>query len=172
MKAPKLEGPKIIGRIELPVNAPNAKPDRGEKRNRKRIPVQKKPETNRSGGSGGGVGRPLPGGGTGGQNRGGGSGGGGGDRNRGGGGGQNHRANKRGPRRNDRNAPATQQQQEIDAKAIQDKIKQTQAKLAGNTRGKNMKSKYRRTKRDEMAEKEPQKNMLMVTQFKLPSLSL
>ena len=45
MKAPKLEGPKIIGRIELPVSQPGGSRDSKEKRNRKRIPVQKKPET-------------------------------------------------------------------------------------------------------------------------------
>lgn len=158
MRAPKLEGPKIIGRIELPVNAPNSKPDRGEKRNRKRIPVQKKPETNRPN-AGSGTGRPAQG--TGGTNRG------GADRNRSG---QGHGTDRRGSRRGDRNAPATPQQQEIDAKAIQDKIKQTQAKLAGNTRGKNMKSKYRRTKRDEMAEKRAAEehvegNIIQVTEF-------
>src|SRR5690606_1824578 len=42
MKAPKLEGPKIIGRIELPVKDDTGRGER-EKR-RKRIPVQKKPE--------------------------------------------------------------------------------------------------------------------------------
>jgi translation initiation factor IF-2 len=52
MKAPKLEGPKIIGRIELPVSQPsgnnnNNRPDNREKRKRKRIPVEKKPETHK-----------------------------------------------------------------------------------------------------------------------------
>jgi translation initiation factor IF-2 len=45
MKAPKLEGPKIIGKIELPINNGNDNRDNREKRNRKRIPVQKKPES-------------------------------------------------------------------------------------------------------------------------------
>jgi len=182
MKAPKLEGPKIIGRIELPVA--NNNNDSKEKRNRKRIPVSKKPETAKSSdqnggqrrdgqqgggqrrdGQGGGQNRPGQGGGQnragqggqqgGGQNRGGQQGQGGGQ-NRGGQQGQGRfdRNNRGGDRRGgDRNAPQTQQQQEIDAKAIQEKIRQTQAKLAGNTKGKNQKSKYRRNKREEMAER-------------------
>jgi hypothetical protein len=45
MKAPRLEGPKIIGRIELPVSQPSGnRPDNREKRKRKRIPVDKKSE--------------------------------------------------------------------------------------------------------------------------------
>ncbi|MBL7683647.1 MAG: translation initiation factor IF-2 [Flavipsychrobacter sp.] len=186
MKAPKLEGPKIIGRIELPVSQPGGSRDSKEKRNRKRIPVQKKPETfnpdqqgqNRSGGGG------QQGGG--GQNRGGGQQGGGFNRGgQGGGGGQNRGGGQQGggfnrggqggggdrrPRQ-DRNAPVSAQQQEIDAKAIQEKIRQTQAKLAGGTRGKNLKSKYRRNKREEMAEKRAaaeenqQGNVIQVTEF-------
>ncbi len=38
------------------------------------------------------------------------------------------------------------QQQEIDTKAIQDKIRETQAKLTGSTRSKNLKAKYRHQK--------------------------
>ncbi len=59
---------------------------------------------------------------------------------------------------------------EVDQKAIQDKIKQTQAKLAGgNTRGKG-KSKYRRDKRDQQAEKRAaeenvQGETIQVTEF-------
>src|SRR5690606_14409491 len=66
-------------------------------------------------------------------------------------------------------APVSQQQQEIDAKAIQEKIRQTQAKLSGGTRNKNLKSKYRRNKREEMAEKRAaaeqseQDNVIQVT---------
>jgi len=197
MKAPRLEGPKIIGRIELPVSQPGGSRDSKEKRNRKRIPVQKKPETfnpndpqsrNTGGGQQGGdrnnnnqnrgggqQGNRGPGGGGGfNQNRGGqqggnrGPGGGGGfNQNRGGGG--QHGGGDR--RRQDRNAPVSAQQQEIDAKAIQEKIRQTQAKLAGGTRGKNTKSKYRRNKREEMAEKRAAAednqagNVIQVTEF-------
>jgi len=170
MKAPKLEGPKIIGRIELPVA--NSSADSKEKRNRKRIPVQKKPETFRPDQQGGGH-----------QNRGDGGQRQGGFGQRQGGQGQGQQGghqrgnNQQGGnrfdrnRRNDRNAaPQTQQQQEIDAKAIQEKIRQTQAKLAGNIRGKNQKSKYRRNKREEMAEKRAAEesmtgNTIQVTEF-------
>jgi translation initiation factor IF-2 len=200
MKAPRLEGPKIIGRIELPVSQPGSNRDSKEKRNRKRIPVQKKPETfnpndpqSRGGGQqqgggqqggdrnnnqnrgGGQQGNRGPGGGGGfNQNRGGGQqgnrgpGGGGGFNQNRGGGGQQGGGDRR---RQDRNAPVSAQQQEIDAKAIQEKIRQTQAKLAGGTRGKNMKSKYRRNKREEMAEKRAAAednqagNVIQVTEF-------
>jgi translation initiation factor IF-2 len=173
MKAPKLEGPKIIGKISLPVDDGAAtKPDNREKRNRKRIPVQKKPETFKPDQAGGG-GPARPGGG--GQQRGpdqrggerrdfgrppGDRRGGGGDRGRGG--------DRRG---GDRNAPLTPQQQEVDAKAIQEKIRQTQAKLAGGTRSKSLKAKYRRNKREEAAEKRAaaeqseQSNVIQVTEF-------
>lgn len=195
MKAPKLEGPKIIGRIELPVSQPSGnRPDNREKRKRKRIPVDKKaepgkpdpnnrdrsapapgaggpqpgrnlgrdrrppgtppgqrpdnrPDNRPTGGNGGGVGRPI-GNNAGGGNR---------DRDRG--------------RSDMRSAPVTAQQQEIDTKAIQDKIRETQAKLTGSTRSKNLKAKYRRNKRDEMAEKRAaaenaeQSNLIQVTEF-------
>ena len=186
MKAPKLEGPKIIGKIELPV-ADSSKSDSKEKRNRKRSPVQKKPETFRpdqqgQGGQGQGGGyqgqRGQGGGyqqrgpGQGGQRPGGYQGGqrgpgqGGQDRRGPGGGGGDRRGG--GGRFNQPNQ--TPQQQEVDAKAIQDKIRQTQAKLAGSTRGKNLKSKYRRNKREEMAEKRAAEqstegNTIQVTEF-------
>ncbi len=99
------------------------------------------------------------------NNRGGGSGGGGFNRdNRGaGGGGYNRGAGggRGGNRRDDK---------EIDAKEIQDKIKETQAKLAGGGgRGKSLKAKYRRAKREEAAEAmgdmEGEDNKLQVTEF-------
>jgi translation initiation factor IF-2 len=186
MKAPKLEGPKIIGKIELPVSGSSGggRPDNREKRKRKRIPVEKKPENNkpdpnRAAGGGGGD-RNRPGGGHGAPGQGQRPGGGGGDRNRPGGGpgqrpGGGGGGDRRGPARNDdrRNprAPLSAQQQEIDTKAIQDKIRETQAKLSGGTRGKSLKSKYRRSKRDEMAEKRAaaenaeQGNVIQVTEF-------
>jgi len=148
MKAPKLEGPKILGKIELPTPAQSStRPDR-ERKSRKRIPVQKKPENTKPGESGGD--RPPR------------------DRDRG-----NRPSNR--PHRGDRRgAPQTQQQQEIDQKAIQDKIRQTQAKLAGGggSRNKNQKAKYRRNKREEMAEKRAaeesasgENNVIQVTEF-------
>lgn len=211
MKAPKLEGPKIIGRIELPVSGSSGgKQDSKEKRNRKRIPVQKKPETHRpdgqqgqqGGGQQGGGGQfgqrnqgnnynNNRGGGPGGPNRPGQQGQGGGQFGQRGPGGQNRGGQGGGDRRGgfgqqgqggDRrggaggrfqrpNTPETQQQQEIDAKAIQEKIRQTQAKLAGGSaRGGKGKAKYRRNKREEMAEKRAaeqsgQGNTIQVTEF-------
>jgi translation initiation factor IF-2 len=178
MRAPRLEGPKIIGKIELPISQASGRIDPREKRKRKRIPVDKKPEPgkpgeNRAPGQGGPGGQPNRGGAPGGfPNR---------DR-RGPGGAPGQRpdnrpgGDRRGPagrdgRRDMRNAPVSAQQQEIDTKAIQDKIRETQAKLTGSTRGKNLKAKYRRNKRDEMAEKRAaaenseQGNLIQVTEF-------
>ncbi len=189
MKAPKLEGPKIIGRIELPVSQPSGNrpdnrgggADRGEKRKRKRIPVEKKPETHKPGtpGAGGdnrgprdnrpGTGQGFQGGGHQGGGHPGGR-----DRRGPGTGFGDRRDNRHGGDRRgggQRNAPITPQQQEIDTKAIQDKIRETQAKLSGSTRGKNLKAKYRRNKRDEMADKRAaaenaeQSNVIQVTEF-------
>jgi len=124
MKAPKLEGPKILGKIELPVDTVGGKQERKEKRKRKRIPVDKKPESK--------DGKPVNNAPRKEYNR----------------PGQNRPGDRRG-RHNQNAAP-----QEIDAKEIQDKIRETQAKLAGgSTRNKNLKAKYRRNKREEMAEK-------------------
>ena len=46
----------------------------------------------------------------------------------------------------------SREDKEIDQKEIQDKIQETQAKLAGRGRGKSLKAKYRKAKRDEAAE--------------------
>jgi len=149
MKAPKLEGPKIIGKIELPAAESAGRPDsQKEKRSRKRIPVQKRPETFRADQQQG----PGRGGQQSGQQR---------DR-----GGQRGQQDRRGGR-GDRNAA----QQEIDTREIQKKIQETQAKLAGGgTRNKNLKARYRRNKREEMAEKRAaeqadQGNVIQVTEF-------
>jgi translation initiation factor IF-2 len=170
MKAPKLEGPKIIGKIELPVNTVGGKQERKDKRKRKRIPLEgKKPET---GTAGQGQGTQQRQGGT---QQGGYQGGGQqGNRNNNnrqqgqqqGQGGHQRRDNRtgggnyQGGQRNDNRRPNTTgrpipaAEQEIDAKAIQDKIRETQAKLSGGgARNKNLKAKYRRNKREEMAEK-------------------
>lgn len=160
MKAPKLEGPKIIGKIELPVGTVGGRQERKEKRKRKRIPVEGKPAPTTArqpgqAGTGAPGGQNRPGGGPGG-NRPGGPGGrdnrpGGGPNNRGG------NTNNRSGGPNDRRRPGTTPggaPQEIDTKEIQDKIRETQAKLAGGgARNKNLKAKYRRNKREEMAEK-------------------
>jgi translation initiation factor IF-2 len=162
IQADKLTGPKILGKIELPVdNDTRPKRDTDDKRIRKRIPIEKKsgqpamPDGRQQGGGfnrgGGGPNRPGQGGpnrpGQGGQQ------GQGGNRfNRGG--------NQGAPKRDDKI---------IDAKEIQEKLRETQAKLAGaGGRGKSLKAKYRKAKRDEAAEQvgdETQDNKLQVTEF-------
>ncbi|MBL7760089.1 MAG: translation initiation factor IF-2 [Sediminibacterium sp.] len=173
IRAEKLEGPKILGKIELPVNSDTRpKPaGRDEKRKRKRIPVDKKGDnTSTAPVAKDAEGRPLTGpnrpivparnnNSGGGFNRGGQQGSG---FNRGGQGG-----NRGG--RHDRNAPR-HEDKEIDQKAIQEKIRETQAKLAGTGgRGKSLKAKYRRAKRDEaaeaMGEEMMEDNKLQVTEF-------
>ena len=160
MKSPQLSGPKIIGRIELPVNNGN---DRGragsasdkEKRKRKRIPVDKKPEGT-PGPAGSNPNAPRPNQGNPSNNRPGGY-----NNNRPGGapqgnrpGGGNNRNNNYRGNNDNRSGGTSNVPTEIDAKDIQEKIRQTQAKLAGGGRNnKNTKSKYRREKRDDMAEK-------------------
>jgi translation initiation factor IF-2 len=178
IKAEKLEGPKILGKIDLPVNNDTRpKQPSEEKRKRKRIPIEKKDQ-------GGGGQRPAHGTSQGGAQHGGGQHGGGShggpgnprppgqnripiQRNPGGAGAA--RPGQGGNRRPDpRHSP--REAKEIDKKEIQEKIRQTQAKLAGaGGRGKSLKAKYRRAKRDEMAEQagseELLDNRLQVTEF-------
>lgn len=150
IKADKLEGPKIMGKINLPVETESRPMD--EKRKRKRIPVDQKkvgnaPPSNFQRGPNVGQGQrpttPYQG-----------------NRPQGGGG------------RFNRNAPAVARRddKEIDQKEIQDKIRETQAKLAGSGgRGKSLKAKYRKAKRDEAAESQTGEvtpdNKLQVTEF-------
>jgi translation initiation factor IF-2 len=146
IQADKIEGPKILGKIELPVEN-DTRPKRDDKRKRKRIVVENKSPQQGGMQPGSNIQTGLrPGGYTQGGNRGtqtgyqrdGQTG-----ANRGGSGGFN-----RGTR-----TPQTQQDKEIDQKAIQEKIRETQAKLAGTGgRGKSLKAKYRKAKRDEMAD--------------------
>ena len=176
LRADKLEGPKILGKIELPVDSDTRPKQNDEKRKRKRIPIEKKADNNvqnfRGPGGGGGYGHQQGGdnfrrgnmghgGMQGGQGRPGGPGQGG---NRGPGGPRGPlAASGRGPQRRDPN-------KEIDKKEIQDKIRETQAKLSGaGGRGKGTKAKYRRAKREEMAEamgaEQTGDNKLQVTEF-------
>jgi len=154
IKAEKLEGPKILGKIELPVET-DTRPVRGdEKRKRKRIPIEKKEVRPAQGqqqqGQGGG-GRFTPQkaapGQAGGFNRGGQQAGGGG----------RFTPTRRGDRR---------EVKEIDEKEIQRKIQETQAKLSGGRGGKSIKAK-RRDRRNEMAEADgsSEGNKLQVTEF-------
>lgn len=162
IKAEKIEGPKVVGKIDLPVEndiRPKPSAPREEKRKRKRIPIDKKGvDTNER--------RPpfqpqqRPPGGDG-QNRfqr---------DGNRPGGGQQRpHHGPNRGPANRDRRQPIPDR--EIDQKEIQEKIRQTQAKLAGSSgRGKSLKAKHRREKRQDAAEnlEAAESNVLQVTEF-------
>ena len=144
----KLSGPKILGKIDLPVDS-DTRPKREtaeEKQKRKRIPIQKKP----------------------GQD------------------GAPHRGNKAIPDGRDAQSRPAQggnrfqkpsggagkkpEEKIIDAKEIQEKLKQTQAKLAGaGGRGKSLKAKYRKAKREEAAEHmgdgSETSNKLQVTEF-------
>ena len=201
IKADKIEGPKILGKIQLPIDSDTRPkpPSREEKRKRKRIPIDKKgsePNTgsqisspssvnpqqrpvvpaqpfNRGGfGSGGaasaGGGRgPGGAGSASGGFQGGGQGGNGRFRpavSRSAGG---NRAGGTGGGRNDRDKRPDDK--EIDQKIIQEKIRETQAKLAGSGgRGKSLKAKYRRAKRDEAADisdNPNENNKLQVTEF-------
>ncbi len=150
----KLTGPKILGKIELPVDN-DTRPVKDEKKKRKRIPIEKKDVKreifiNKD---------------TGGDRRQGGGTGGGGNFNRGRGGttggvGGNRRPITTGGRREDKL---------IDEKEIQKKIQETQAKLAGGGgKGKNLKAKLRREKRQELADAQgdaADDNKLQVTEF-------
>jgi translation initiation factor IF-2 len=174
IQADKLTGPKILGKIDLPINSDTRpKPlSQEEKRTRKRIPVQgqgNRPQGQQGGGTSQGQGgggyqgnRPQGGGYQGNRPQQGGGGGYQGNRP------NNNRPGQAGGGR--RNVPQTAEQKEIDQKAIQDKIKETQAKLSGQGgRGKSMKSKYRRQRREEAAENENNEqredNKLQVTEF-------
>jgi translation initiation factor IF-2 len=151
IQAEKLEGPKILGKIDLPVEN-DTRPKIDEKRKRKRIPIEKKegappppPKTGQGGGGRFGVTKNT------------------GDRGRGGPGGGRFGAPRTGgfAKRGDEN-------KQIDEKEIQRKIQETQAKLSGGTGrgGKNLK-KLRRGKRQEAADAldGATDNKLQVTEF-------
>ncbi|HEU0227977.1 MAG TPA: translation initiation factor IF-2 [Arachidicoccus soli] len=159
IRATRIEGPKILGKIQLPVDSDTRpKPSKDANRKRKRIPIENKrpggqtpPSTdnrphNNGGGRQGGNGHPRPQG-----NR----------------PGSNNRPGARGGNR----PPHNEADKEIDQKRIQEKIKETQAKLAGSAGSRTKtKAKYRREKRQEMAEaQEARENQedkrLQVTEF-------
>ena len=194
IKADRLEGPKILGKIVLPVdNDTRPKRESDDKRKRKRIPMERKGGAPGQGqpnrGPQGQQGQPNrgPGGQVGFQGQGGGQ----QQRPPMGGNDQNRSRTVSGPgatgtnrppagqsqgggrfNNNNRNpaAPPRREDREIDAKEIQDKIKETQAKLSGGGgRGKSLKAKYRKAKRDEMAEQRGNEgeegNKLQVTEY-------
>lgn len=162
IKADKIEGPKILGKINLPVQGDNRPKNNDEKRKRKRIPIERKDTPvqrndlfkKREGDQ-----RPNT------------------PPNTGGGNNFRPRPTQAPAPGHHRPAPAGQrpsflprEAKEIDKKEIQDKIRETQAKLAGSGgRGKSLKAKYRRAKRDELAEHtgsdDPQDNKLQLTEF-------
>jgi translation initiation factor IF-2 len=164
IQADKLTGPKILGKIVLPVNN-DTRPKREtneEKQKRKRIPIQKKPGDNTSQpGQPNRGNKALP------DNR-------GGQPNRPPFGQQGNNPQQGGnrfqrPSTGNGAPPKRQEDKIIDAKEIQEKLKQTQAKLAGaGGRGKSLKAKYRKAKREEMAENMGDgeiSNKLQVTEF-------
>ena len=166
IQAARLIGPKIMGKIQLPVdNDTRPKKDNDEKHKRKRIPIQKKPGSGSHPAQGQAQGNNTPGTFT--------------------------PRPIRQPMQDNRNAGATtnrppagsnrfakpgtntggrREDKVIDAKEIQEKLKQTQAKLAGSGgRGKSLKAKYRKAKREEMADQMGaggvEGNKLQVTEF-------
>ncbi len=141
IKAEKLEGPKILGKIDLPVEV-ETRPKKDEKRKRKRIPIEKKEFKkeeffNRDKKEGDNKGFF-----------------------------QDRRGDRRGGGRRDLKR---REEKEIDQKEIQEKIRETQAKLTGGaSRGKSLKARLRREKRQEMAEamgETAEDNKLQLTEF-------
>ncbi|WP_298737120.1 translation initiation factor IF-2 [uncultured Chitinophaga sp.] len=214
IQAERLTGPKVIGKINLPVQSDrrdnkgnfNRNNNNDEKRKRKRIIIEKKPEPiqpkefskddkgtgtgapgNRSDNRFGNRGDNRQQGGNRPQGQGGGNRphqpgqgpnrphapanrqGAGGGHNRPGGGnrGPGNRDNNRSGFNRDRDKRPDDR--EIDKNEIQNKIKETMAKLGGGGRGKNIKAKQRRDKRNELAEQmanqNAENNKLQVTEF-------
>jgi translation initiation factor IF-2 len=182
IQAQRLTGPKIMGKIQLPVDSdtrPKASSASDEKRKRKRIPIDKKGENITRQQASGGPRGPHQGGGPqqGGGFRGPGQGG-----QQGGGGNRFPRPQQpgaqqggnRGPNRgpgqgNAGPRPNPREIKEIDQKEIQEKIRQTQAKMAGGSgKGRSVKSRRLREKRQGMAEMEGTEQpdtTLQVTEF-------
>jgi translation initiation factor IF-2 len=136
IKAGKLEGPKILGKIDLPVDS-DTRPKKEEKRKRKRIPIEKKELSKEDLFA---------------------------EKEKKPGGMREDRRDRRSRRRDQR-----REEKQIDEKEIQEKIRETQAKLAGaGSRGRSLKAKLRREKRQEMAEalgEAVETNKLQVTEF-------
>jgi translation initiation factor IF-2 len=155
IKAEKIEGPKILGKIDLPVES-DTRPKQDEKRKRKRIPIEKR--------EGGQQGQQQA------FHR--------GDGQQGGGNrftiqkndgrsrtGQQQGGNRFGPGRGQRPAFAKREEKQIDEKEIQRKIQETQAKLTGGG-GKKLKAKRRDRKHENAdATEGVEGNKLQVTEF-------
>jgi len=189
IQAQKLTGPKVIGKINLPVQS-DRRDNKGsrndEKRKRKRIIIEKKPEPiqpkdfSKDDKQRDGANAPAARGNRPGDNRQGGNRGqGGGNRPPGQGSSRPHAAPNRGAGGRGPGGRGTgrdrfsrdkrQEDKEIDKNEIQNKIKETMAKLGGGGRGKGMKAKQRRDKRNELAEQmanqNAEDNKLQVTEF-------
>ena len=161
IQATRLTGPKIMGKIELPVENDTRPKKDDEKHKRKRIPIVKKPGAPGSPGTampqqGSAYGNrpPMQGNRPGMANT----------------GGQRPPAGSNRFQRPGTGTPVKREDKIIDAKEIQEKLKQTQAKLAGSGgRGKSLKAKYRKAKREEMADQMGadglEGNKLQVTEF-------
>jgi translation initiation factor IF-2 len=154
IKRETLSGPKIIGRIELPKEQVKDNKPKEQKKKRKRIPLDNKGQSGTSTSSG----TTTEGQGTGTRPF------------------SPRPADQRGNFRRDNTRTGTgsykrPDDKPIDQNEIQDKIKETLAKLGNTTRGKSLKAKYRRNKREEMAEKraikegEEQDSKLQLTEF-------
>ncbi len=142
IKIDKLEGPKILGKIELPIDNTQSK---NERRKRIRIPVDKRTNTENSNKTQ----QPFerkdfrqP----------------------------NNKNSyiKKSDNPDNRNKITKKEDKEIDQKKIQEKIKETQAKLSdANRSSKSLKSRYKRTKREDAADtvEEDKSNVLQVTEF-------
>jgi translation initiation factor IF-2 len=156
-EAEKLSGPKIMGRIELPVVTPYKRPENPAKQaeidKHKRKRIDKKAINVQNFGSGENKAAPT------GENRP------PQQQNRPGGGGNFHNNNnRRGPFKKDDKKPKDSTEG-VSEKEIQDKIKATMAKLSG-TKTKTNKTKYRKPKSEgQGAENEEEGNILPVTEF-------
>jgi len=170
--ADRLQGPKILGKIELPVdNDTRPKRNDDDKRKRKRIPMDKKPGTPGQSGPNNGPGGQAPPAGSN-MNRYGNRPPGQSGPNQGPRPGGPAGSNRFGNRPPGQGAAPVRGDREIDAKEIQDKIKETQAKLSGGggrNGGRGSKAKYRKQKREELAEQRGQAgvegNKLQVTEY-------
>ncbi len=170
IKADKIEGPKILGKIDLPADN-DTRPKKDEKRKRKRIPIEKRQDEHQQGRREEFVNRGDRRDGGNQQGQGQGQGQGGGNRfnrdnrpqhdRRGGGGGH-----AGGGRRDHR---PRREEKQIDEKEIQNKIQETMAKLSGGgaSKGKNLKARIRRDRRNELAEagETVEDNKLQLTEF-------
>ncbi|HMN31935.1 MAG TPA: translation initiation factor IF-2 [Chitinophagaceae bacterium] len=141
----KPRGLTVVGKIELPTTQPKDQSPKELKKKKKRIPIENKGNSDKTGN-------------TTNQQK------------------QQTRTDKPGFKRDfkgTRNGDHYKKPEEkvIDQNEIQDKIKQTLAKLGNTTRGKSLKAKHRRNKREEMAEKRAiqegaiENNKLQLTEF-------